>query len=516
MAWLERPITDVSRPIYPIYWVNGLAGIGKSTIARTVAEQVNGLALPMASFFFVRHNDALSNAKLFVPSIAFRLAEIFPKFMETVSNVLKADGTLPSKSLDTQFTYLFFRPLQSLALNQPLVLVVDALDECDPKDAQTILNNIISHCARIHMLRLLTTSRPENHITSIFKRANNVEKVILHDIDSGVVAQDIQHYLECQLKSIHERDEFQSISPNWPSLIDLKALVYKSGRLFIWAATAVKFIGDTHILNPEGQLQIILNRSVSSQKPYAELDELYYMVLSKGVSNPDCMLDFQHALATVVLLRNPMSLQTLSKFLQIPDIRNLLIHIQSIIPLPQDPEGKVEIYHPSFPDFITDSSRCHDDRFRVNVAGCEMQMSLHCLELLTTGLPEAVYEILPWHSLNASIANLTTKLTSVVGLEVQYACQFCASHLGKVEVVDEKLGLALEKFTGVGMGAGKGYLLKWVMVMSMMGGVHDAIRSLQGLLPWLVSIQVSCIRMLLIDPCIEVIKVSNGHLHHSE
>src|SRR5260221_7510958 len=469
----------------------------------------------MTSFFFVCHNDALSNAKLFVTSIAFRLAEIFPKFMESVINVLKTDGTLPGKSFDTQFTYLFFRPLQSLALNQPLVLVIDALDECDTKDAQTVLNNVVSHCARIPMLRILITSRPENHITSVFKRANNIEKVILHDIDSGVVVQGIQYYLECKLKSICEQDEFPSIPPNWPSPIDLKILVHKSGRLFIWAATAVKFIGDIHILNPEGQLQIILDRSASSQKPCAELDELYHMVLSKGVSNPDCMLDF-HVLATIVLLWNPMSLQTVSKFLQIPDIRNLLIHIQSIIPLPQDPEGKVEIYHPSFPDFITDSSRCHDDRFRVDVAGCEMQMSLHCLELLTTGLPDAVYEIVPWHSLNASIANLTTKLTSVVGLEVQYACQFWASHLGKVEVVDEKLGLALEKFTGVGMGAGKGYLLKWVMVMSMMGGVHDAIRSLQGLLPWLVSMEVLCIRMLLIDPCIEVIKVSNGHLHHSE
>src|SRR5258707_12888547 len=230
MAWLGRPVMDVSKPIY---WVNGLAGIGKSTIARTVAEQVDGLPLQMASFFFARNNDALSNAKLFVTSIAFRLAEIFPKFMETVSNVLKADGTLPSKSLDTQFTYLFFRPLQSLGLNQPLVLAVDALDECDPKDAQTILNSMISHCARIPMLRILITSRPENHITSVFKRAHNVEKVILHDIDSGVVTQDIQHYLEWQLKTIHEQDEFPSIPSSWPSQIDLKALVHKAGKLFI-------------------------------------------------------------------------------------------------------------------------------------------------------------------------------------------------------------------------------------------------------------------------------------------
>src|SRR5258708_14533719 len=120
MAWVGRPVTAVYRAIY---WVNGLAGIGKSTIARTVAEQVNGLALPMASFFFVRHNDALSNAKLFVTSIAFRLAEIFPKFMESVSHVLKADGTLPSKSFNPHLPTLFFLPPQIFTLNHPFFLL---------------------------------------------------------------------------------------------------------------------------------------------------------------------------------------------------------------------------------------------------------------------------------------------------------------------------------------------------------------------------------------------------------
>src|SRR5258708_26015684 len=98
--------------------------------------------------------------------------------------------------------------------------------------------------------------------------------------------------------------------------------------------------------------------------------------MSKGIPDPERMPDFRHVLATIVLLRNPMSLPTLSKFLQILNIHSLLVHIQSIIPLPQDPEGKVEIYHPSFPYFITDSSRCHDARFRVVVAMCERPISL--------------------------------------------------------------------------------------------------------------------------------------------
>src|SRR5258708_35630392 len=82
---------------------------------------------------------------------------------------------------------------------------------------------------------------------------------------------------------------------------------------------------------------------------------------------------------------------------------------------------------------------------------------------------------------------------------VQYACRFWASHLGKVELVDEELSREMEKFTGIGMGIGKGCLLKWVMVISMIGGVHHAIRSLQGLLPWLVSIEVLRMKILLIE-----------------
>ncbi len=71
--------------------------------------------------------------------------------------------------------------------------------------------------------------------------------------------------------------------------------------------------------------------------------------------------------------------------------------------------------------------------------------------------------------------------------------------MGKAESVDEELSREMEKFTGVGMGKGKGYLLKWVMVMSMMGDVYHASRGLQGLLPWLVSIEVLRMRILLID-----------------
>src|SRR5258708_34624858 len=48
MAWLKRPITDVSSPVY---WGNGLAGIGTSAMPRTVAAQAHSSRIPIAPFF---------------------------------------------------------------------------------------------------------------------------------------------------------------------------------------------------------------------------------------------------------------------------------------------------------------------------------------------------------------------------------------------------------------------------------------------------------------------------------
>src|SRR5258708_32744772 len=192
-----------------------------------VAEQAKDSALLIATFFFTCNNAALSNTKLFVTSIAFRLAEIFPDFMESICSVLKADGDLPQKSLDTQFIALLFQPLQSLTLTQPLVLVVDALDECVPKDAESILRNVISHCTQVPALRILITSRPENHITYLFKGANSIQKVILHDIESAVIASDIRHYLENQLKAICKDNKFPGIPLDWQPPAVLTTLVNK-------------------------------------------------------------------------------------------------------------------------------------------------------------------------------------------------------------------------------------------------------------------------------------------------
>ncbi len=68
-----NPSSDAA--IKPIYWVNRLVGIGKSTIVHTVAENVKDRKLLGASFFFSHQENELSDPHLFIPTLAYQLAQ---------------------------------------------------------------------------------------------------------------------------------------------------------------------------------------------------------------------------------------------------------------------------------------------------------------------------------------------------------------------------------------------------------------------------------------------------------
>src|SRR5258708_1058986 len=128
-----EPTPDTSSSdttVKPIYWVNGLAGIGKSTIARTVAEDAKDRNLLGASFFFSRQEKELSDGDLFIPTIAYQLAQSHPEARPAIIRVLRRDPGIVKKTISPQFKELIIEPLYKIK-SQPGIIVVDALDECD-------------------------------------------------------------------------------------------------------------------------------------------------------------------------------------------------------------------------------------------------------------------------------------------------------------------------------------------------------------------------------------------------
>ena len=148
-----------------IYLLSGLAGIGKSTVAQTVAERADNLHLLGASFFFSRDEADRRNAEKFYTTIAFQLCAHDKQFAQAIGNALLEEkgAAATSKKPMEQLDALIVEPLRGL-LNQrsrPLVIVVDALDECDEEDAPIVLETLEHLVRKLPSLRVVLTSHPQ-------------------------------------------------------------------------------------------------------------------------------------------------------------------------------------------------------------------------------------------------------------------------------------------------------------------------------------------------------------------
>ncbi len=484
--WLDQPISGI--PVEPIYWVNGLAGIGKSTIARTVAEDEDHRKCLGASFFFSRQEKDLSDAKFFIPTIVHQLAQSYPEVRSGVVQVLQDDPDIVNKSFATQLQQLILNPLRDITSPKPVLLVVDALDECDNSEnaAAKLFKIVVSRCTEVPSLRLLVTSRPETYIQSVFIGEYTTGIVLHENVEQSVVSNDIRRYLRAEMSKI-PRELGAKLPSSWPYEKDLDQLVDKAGKLFIWAATAIRFVGDSAERNPASQLKILLGTPVgpnmNDENPYAPLDNLYVAVLSQAIKSlrDPLVKGIQDVIGTIVRLRSEMPLEEIGRFLGENMVEASLGRIQSIVPVPSDSSRPVQIYHPSFPDFITSWERCPHPQFYVDIHSHERRLALRCLDILNSKLSEDVDKLL---KPTEEISVLSKEaVLDVMPLEVQYACRFWAVHVASrsIDHGEEELAATLDTFSST-------KLLRWVVAMSILGTLSDAVTAMRAIQDWMVSL----------------------------
>ncbi|CAE6429427.1 unnamed protein product, partial [Rhizoctonia solani] len=74
MEWSENP--DLAK----VYWMNGMAGTGKTTITYTLCEKLEARKQLAASFYCTRASPDCREAKQIIPTIAYQLARRFIPF----------------------------------------------------------------------------------------------------------------------------------------------------------------------------------------------------------------------------------------------------------------------------------------------------------------------------------------------------------------------------------------------------------------------------------------------------
>ena len=201
-----------------IYWLQGMAGTGKSTITLTAARQLRHLSLAVVSFFFKRGAGDLAYGQKLIPTVVHQMAYQSRWLRHHVTAAIMKDPNLgKTAGLREQYERLLKKPLETLRSakhgTRPFVVLIDALDECENKDD---IGNFLQRLATTNDLsslglRILITSRPEIPVRLGFQTIPKIllQSLALHDVPCSVVDQDIEMFIKYQITKFDTTGTFQ-------------------------------------------------------------------------------------------------------------------------------------------------------------------------------------------------------------------------------------------------------------------------------------------------------------------
>jgi hypothetical protein len=146
-----------------------------------------------------------------------------------------------------------------------------------------------------------------------------------------------------------------------PARKGLRQLVLYACGLFIWAATACRFIREGKRFARRRLDTILKGSSSVITAPEKPLNEIYLAVLKHSISSE--YLDeekeevcnmLKHTLGSIVVLLLPLSTSSLSRLLHLPkeDVDRIFEDLYAILDIPEDQTRPLRLHHPSFRDFL--------------------------------------------------------------------------------------------------------------------------------------------------------------------
>ncbi|KAK4148501.1 vegetative incompatibility protein HET-E-1 [Chaetomidium leptoderma] len=503
--WADNPHGEI------IFWLNGMAGTGKSTISRTVAQSFADRGLLGASFFFKRGERDRSNAALLFTTIAAQLVAKEPDLAPHVRAAIEDDPSVMSKALREQFEKLILKPLGNLKGGsggvKEVVLVIDALDECERDNDIRVIIYLLSQAKALSSvsLKAFLTSRPELPVRLGFSDIKGTyQDLVLHEIPKPIIEHDIAAFLDFELARI--RHDYNAVSPTdrqlppeWPGCYAVQILVDMAVPLFIFAATVCRFIQESGC-DPRHQLaQVLQYQSRTHQSEIDKLEATYRPVLDRllvgsEAAKRSAVARFRVVVGSIVLLAEPLSIRSLARLLDIPEdtVFHQLQPLHSVLSVPASTESPVRTFHLSFRDFLlADPNKGNEQEklllvdpdkgkeqekhpFWVDGRKTHQRLAVRCLELLSTGdklKKDACGLRLPGtHRSEIDQDIIDTNLP----IDIQYACRYWVHHW-KESQRRIRDGDLVDRFL-------TRHVLHWLEALGILGWISESIEMVGSLL----------------------------------
>lgn len=446
--WVHADNSDAQAVPPRLFWLHGVAGCGKSTVAVSVCQR---LASQLAGSFFCKRDqdERRSGVRLFW-AIAFYLAQVNATYREKLLVPLREADTLLDLDLDTQVNRILIQPLTG-ARDNPTTsafIVIDALDECN--DSERVTQNLTRVLEIAPWVRFIMTSRDLPEIRDALTRLGNIKEQ--HDLFQYDAREDIGAYLRSQFLP---RAPLAEVRP-YVDEEEIAVLVDRSQGLFIWIHTVVRFVGDTRI----GKLDVLesilkLERAAESE---SALDSIYRIVLENAAGSSTTSRNIVRLIIGLILVtstNNPLPPDALYAFLP-SDISALRTEFNTILQLLSPVliinKNGIRVYHTSFLDFSSHESRC-GEAFYTSQRDLNATMATGCLEIMDSGtrsrkrrlksdksersgLKFNICHLESSFLTNAEVTDLEERRNSCITPELLYSSTFWLEHIQRAEITN--------------------------------------------------------------------------------
>ena len=349
-----------------VFWLTGQAGSGKTTIAYTIAKRfeegdANLHTVLGGNFLCSRHFQETQTRTRILPTIAYQLAHKCKSYANAL-HVANKFNTV-NREVSSQMKNLLVGPWQLSEASRhpelpPYLIVIDALDEIEGDGGSAFLHDLLIAIDKYDLrgFKFLVTSRSDPKVAALCESFASEAICRLQDVPIEEAKSDIETYLKTKLPKLAGSPEFAELGQ-------------RAGGLFIYAATAVKYLTPLYSVTVKEQTEMLNDFLSKSYEPASDatflVDELYRQIMYDAFSK----------LSGKVLARR---LRTLYTFLctaertsasvvaaLVPDgddesARAVLHDLHAVLYTQDD---RVFWYHASFPDFIFTQARSN---FRID------------------------------------------------------------------------------------------------------------------------------------------------------
>ena len=448
IAWVTNgPGVDKSTP----YWIYGLPGIGKTSLAHSICEELDDRN-QLAGAFFCRKDDTNSSEpRNILPTLLYQLAKTSPPFRSIVTEHLhKKQHTTPQSMQDSLFLE-FIRSIPPHSNPDTLVVVIDAFDECgDTLSRSVILKVLIDAAALAPWLKIIITSRLEVDISRCLGGSAKYEL----GTDQEATA-DLRTFAQSQLSLVASS---RHLPTSWPAEPLLNRVILRANGLFIFIKTLVLALMKCE--DPEEFLKNALQGSAT-----AGLEALYSLYSS--IVNTHSKISGSWRVIAVIATAQyrPLRKGPIARLAGVKPnfVETLVDDLSSLLYRDEGANGAIRVRHLSISECFA-SNPCG---YQVELRAAHVEQGIACLQTMVKQLRFNICKLEDSRLANTDIKDLPLRIEQNISDPLQYSSLYWSTHLRSTPD---------EVQHGVILGSLKEFLegpypLFWIEVLSVMGMV---------------------------------------------